>query len=321
MPPHKSDIRPELLQASREIFATWEAGDLPFSVAVERFEVLRKQALADNMPADEGQIELQLGVMQGYRGNYIASIEHFEKARDLFIRAENQPMILRCMLNLGETFRLRGNFTRARQHFHTGYKAALKLDHRELIVVARANEAQMLISQGRKDLADKMLKESLEMCAEPWEEPEAARSRKKRLDQHCEITHALATLALDSGDVDGAWDYAVMSLDSAKEMNIPLRLGYANRAIAEVMTELKGLSDERFIMDPDEYFSAAIESFREVKADGEIARTMAAHGRSLGKRGRNTSAARMLQQAMVIFTRLGMADDAAKAAEAQLKLL
>ena len=56
-------------------------------------------------------------------------------------------------------------------------------------------------------------------------------------------------------------------------------------------------------------------------AEGELAKTMYEHGRSLMRRDKKMPAARKLQQAMVIFTRLGMVDDAAKAAEAQLMVL
>ncbi len=48
---------------------------------------------------------------------------------------------------------------------------------------------------------------------------------------------------------------------------------------------------------------------------------MLAHARCLAGHGRRTTAARKLQQAMIIFTRLGMTDDAAQAAEAQLQVI
>jgi hypothetical protein len=70
--------------------------------------------------------------------------------------------------------------------------------------------------------------------------------------------------------------------------------------------------------DPDEYFRLAIDVFREMNMEAERARTVFAHARSLAHRGRKTMAVRMLQQVMVMFTDLGMVDDAAKAAQAQI---
>jgi hypothetical protein len=53
--------------------------------------------------------------------------------------------------------------------------------------------------------------------------------------------------------------------------------------------------------------------------EGDVAKTMFARGKSLVRRGKKASAAKLFQQALVIFEKLGMRDDAAKAAEAQMQ--
>jgi len=54
---------------------------------------------------------------------------------------------------------------------------------------------------------------------------------------------------------------------------------------------LKTSPDANFSAGPDYYFEAALEAFREINAEAEMARTMFAHARSLNVRGRRTTAA------------------------------
>lgn len=98
--------------------------------------------------------------------------------------------------------------------------------------------------------------------------------------------------------------------------------GYANRALAEIISvNPVPPMDKRFVNDPNVYFQAANDAFLEIHAEGEVARTIYAHALSLLRAGRQMMAARKLQLAMIIFTRLGMVDDAARAAETQLEVL
>jgi hypothetical protein len=64
-----------------------------------------------------------------------------------------------------------------------------------------------------------------------------------------------------------------------------------------------------------------LEQFKQVKAEAEVGKTLFAQGKSFAKRNRRNSAGRLFQQAIVIFTKLGMNDDAAKAAEEQLRVI
>lgn len=316
LPPQ--DISPDIAERSRAIFNDWQAGDLAYQDALEKYAQLRQSV---SRPADEAQIELQLGIMQGYRGNYDASIDHFERARELAMGVGNRGLIARSALNIGETYRLKGNFTRARQYFQASYEAAVAIGLKSLQVISRSNEAQMLISQGRYDQAENILKEFYNLSLEPWENPESENTRRRRIEQLSEISGALATIYLETAKTEAAWKYAVEALKYAQEVDIVSHIGISYRIIGLILTELGSSPDPAFVHDPDVYFNQSIEAFREVKADGEIARTMHAHGKSLGKRGKKAEGVRKLQQATIIFTKLGMVDDAGRAAQDQLKLL
>jgi len=131
----------------------------------------------------------------------------------------------------------------------------------------------------------------------------------------------MAVIHLRQGDAKAAWGQALKALEASEKSGKPLQRGYANRIMGEVITELKESPEPPLPSDPDEYFRTALAAFREINAEAELARTMYAHALSMAARGRRMIAARKLQQVMIIFTRLGMVDDAARAAEAQLSVI
>jgi tetratricopeptide (TPR) repeat protein len=292
---------------------------LPFSQAFAQIEALKKEAVAAGHLANQGGVELTIGIMQGIRANLNESIACFERARDLFEKVNNTERATVCTLNIGESYRLKGNFTQAHRYFHAAYEAAQTLSDHKSQVTALANEGQMLISMKRYDEALQALESALALGQQSWgDDP---RDERRRKDNLCEIHHALAGLYLQAGQPEKAWGHAKESLLLAQELQQAYRLGFAYRAIAEVLTDLKSPPEDGFSSDPDEYFQLAMAAFRDFKAEGELAKTMFMHGKSLAKRGKRMAGARKFQQAMVIFTRLGMVDDAAKSAEMQLEVL
>jgi tetratricopeptide (TPR) repeat protein len=313
------DVAPDFRDRYNVVFDAWQSGDITYADAVSKLDDLKKEAVLHGHLANQAGAELIMGIMQGYRANLNESIKHFENARDLFSKVNNRERVATCTLNIGESYRLKGNFTQARRFFHAAYEAASQLQDEKMQVSALTNEGQMLISMGRYEQARAALEDAHRLSKEKWsDEP---RIEASRIDNLCEIHHALAVIYLELGHALTAWEHAKKSLLIAQDIKHAYRVGFANRAIAEVLTRLGTPPDAGFSSDPDDYYQAASEAFRELKADGELARTMYAQGKSLAKRGKRMPSARKLQQAMVIFTRLGMVDDAAKAAEAQLEVL
>lgn len=315
--PH-SEVTPAVRQTCEDLLAQWRSGTLPFAEAQKRLAVLRETAQQNALPADQGYTELMEGIMHGWRGNYAASIDHFEAARSFFAQVNNRELVVRCMLNIGESQRQNGSFTRARQYFHMTNAAARDIGHIPMQVVSRSNEAQMLITLKNYGQAFKALEDCFALRDRDWSVWGLTDDRKD--DIYAEIAVAAATIALEQGTFDEAWRYALEALDTSQRIGVPLRLGMAHRMIGEILTVDEAGRRADMPDDPDEFFQRAVKAFREVNADGEIAKTLMAQGRSLAKRGIRNSAARKLQQAMVIFTKLGMVNDAAEAADLQLKL-
>ncbi len=308
-----------------QILTAWTDGSLPYADAIRQLETLKVSALEDGRAQDAAYIESRRGVIEGYRGNYPASISHFEQARDLFLRAGNRLQVLMCNLNIGETYRLKGQYNRARQYFRMGYESAVDQGYREMQVLARANEGQMLLTQGHIDMAEAMLLEAYTLSEQPFEVIEEGQSpqmvRRSWLDQRIDILQALAQIYLERGDPEQAWRFAREAHSVAGEIGSSLALGFATRAVAQAITLLGRPPEAPFAADPDAYFTQAIMAFKDINAEGEIARTLYLQGRSLARRGRATMASRKLHQAITMFSKLGMVDDAARATEEQLKLL
>ncbi len=311
-------------QQSADILTQWESGTLTYQEAIGQLIALKGEVSHEGRLEDEAFLESRIGVIEGYRGNYATGIAHFERARDLYLSANDPRQVVTCNLNIGETYRLKGNFSRALQYFRIGYEAALELGDRELQVMARANESQMMMSQGHVTQAEETLRECYGLCETPFPVPAGSTPEsiaRAQLDQRADITQALTSIYLKQGRIDDAWHFAKESYLLATELGTDLRLGFAYRALAEVITDLPTASGADFESDPDIYFTDSVARFKAVNAEGEMARTLYAQGCSLGKRGRSTLAARKLHQAMIIFSRLGMVDDAARAAEEQLRLM
>jgi tetratricopeptide (TPR) repeat protein len=302
-----------------QVFNQWQGGALSYEDALQHLESLRTETQSN--PANEASIDNTLGIMNGYRSNFDDSIRYFEHARMLYEQAGETMRVASCDLNLGETYRLTGSFTRARAYFHQAYEQGVALNAPRLQTISLTNEGQVWISLENMERATATLEKALTLSAQPWGDPETEMDAVNRADNVCEIHHALVTIRLREKSYEEAWQHALESLESARFTGRPIRVGYAFRAVADVLTELGHSPDPAFPNDPDIFYQEAIQAFQQVKADGEVAKTLLSQGMSLGRRGKKRSAGQLLQQAMANFTRLGMADDAARAGEEQLKLI
>lgn len=314
IPPETSEPSPEFNQRCIELLQQWERGELPFEQAAQDLNALKHEALTRHHLVDQGRVEQMLGYMEGYRGNLNESIHHFERARALFYQVGNTRRIAVCDMNMGESYRYKGDFSHARSLYEKAYEAFKSLDDFENEAFALCNKGQMLLSMGRLDEAFQDLSESYNLACQ------FEASVQERSGLLCELHHAMTLLYLGRQGFDQAWQEAQAAFELSSQYPHSLERGFANRAIAEVLSVWTP-PDNGFSHNPDSYFQGAAEAFREIGAEGEIARTMFAQAKSLAKRGRHMTAARKLQLAMVIFTRLGMIDDAAKAAESQLEIL
>lgn len=315
------EVDPDFRRRSGDIFRKWEGGDLSYADTLKALREMMLEAEYARNIVHQGRIENLMGILNGYRANLNQSILHFEQARKYYDEAGAQQYIAACDLNLGETYRLKGNFTKARTYFRRAYETSRELGVASTQTVALANEGQLYLSMKDRRMARQILTEALTLSQMPWEDEDTNEEFTARLDIACEIHYALATLCIQEERLQEAWDHASAAYEIAQTLKYPLRLGFAHRALGDVITVLGQAPEPSLNREPDEYYRKALEYFREIKSEGEVGKTLLNQGHSLARRGKSRRAATLYQQAMVIFTKLGMTDDAARAAEAQLSVI
>lgn len=311
--PYEQDPTAEFDQACSEVRRRWEIGELPFNDAYQALQIKHQEAVESGHLANQARSQNLMGYLQHYRGDLNASIRHYEEARALFEQIGNIGRVAQMDLNNGENYRLKGDFTRARRLYRFAYETARDQGITRIQSFASLNEGLVLIEVGQFKSALRALQEALDLMLSLGDTPQ-------RLDSVLsEIRHGMARIHLAEGNYTEAWQEAKLAFKHAEIDQERTYIALVYRLMGEIVTQIQP-KDAQF-SDPDEYFQLSLETFRGVNAEAEMARTMFAQAQSLAHRGKKTIAARKLQQVMMMFTQLGMIDDAAKAAEAQLSVL
>jgi len=310
-PPIDHEPTAEFITRCNDITFSWDRGELPFREAVTRLAICRQEAYAQNHVPNEAYAEHQLGIMQLYRGNLATSIQHSERSCDLYYQVGNRARTAVLNMNLGECYRIIGEFDHALELYHQAFVIAEATGNQRTQTMATCNEGLALLALKQPGAALKKLAEGVALAKQM--DPDAPRLANIL----CEAYAAMTTACLQEQDPQAAWQWATEAMAVVETHPQPLPRGYANSALGQVLTVLGTSPDPRFVADPDHYFRAAAEAFREVAAEAELARTTFEHALSLLARGKKTIAARKLQEVSVTFSRLGMVGDAARVAEIQ----
>jgi len=306
---------PEFNDACINAIREYLRGAVPFRETINKIESLRDHAIAENHLPNQARSEHALGYLQHYRGNLNTSIQHYEQARTLFKKVNNPTRMATMDLNQGENYRFKGDFNRALQLYRSAYQTAKDLSAVRTQTIAALNEGLVLITLEQNTSAMQTF-HHVEDLLQQWDREDSSLPGFL-----CELHHGKAVVYLRQNQLEEAWHSAQRALEIADATGEPHQRGYANRTMGEVLCQLGRTMDDDHPDDPDDYFRASGTAFREINAEAELARTMYAQALSQARRGRRTMAARKLQYVMIMFTKLGMVDDAARAAEAQLAVL
>lgn len=313
-----ADVAPtsEFEERCDKLVEKWSSGQLPYKEVLKEIAALTLNAAVRNHGADQGRVEQVVGQVESQRGNLNVGNLHFERARGFYLYIGNQTYAALCDMNIANNYRDKGDFGRALNLYEKASESFRTTGDVENEALALGCKGQALLNKGKFAAAYADLKNCLELAGT------VSSGRHERDGLLCEVHHALAQLYLRRQRNGMAWDRAISAYEISLAQPTARARGFANRAVAEVLTIAGALPfDRRFVDDADVYYQAASTAFQEVHAEGEIARTLYMQALSLSRRGRKMAAARKLQHAMIIFTRLGMVHDAAKAAQAQLEVM
>lgn len=305
-------------QRYRAVMQSWKSGEASARIARANLENLLEEAQQSGSHMNQGGVELNIGIIEGYLANFVESAHHFELARQHFAAEGAHNQVITCELNIGEVYRLQGNFARAQKFFHRAYEDAREINNQRTMANALTNEGQMWLSSGSYRKARECLNEAIEIARKPYPDENNEHIHLARLGILSEIYHALTQIALTEQELQAAWLYAKRSYEYGQEARQAMYLGYGNRAIADVITVWGEAPEATFSSNPDTYYKAALDNFRKVNMEGDIAKTFYARGNSLVKRGKKAAGAKLYQRALAIFSKLGMTDDAARVARAQM---
>jgi len=304
--PEIENPTPEFNEACTAISTQLRAGNLPFNEAVARLSVLVQRASVEGNTLNQARAEQTLGTIQLTKGNLDISIQHMQRARLLASKHYNPNRIATIDLAEGESWRFKGHFDKAIQLYRSSFEYAGQMNNTVLQTYATVNIGLALLSLARLEEAKQAFEDGLAL-SKKWENPDAA------LGPLCEIHHGFAHIHLHHHEYNQAWEEAVVAYQIALRSDDPRHSGLARRTLGDVVTHLAAVPDPNYSSNPDDYYRASIDDFRERDAEAEIMLTTFAQAVSLAKRGNHNSAARKLQQAIIAFNRLGMENDLKRA--------
>lgn len=304
---------PEFKRTCIDLQQSWTQGKMPAQEVLAAFERLQQETKQTQHRGNQAYAEWMLGFMHGSLGNLSSSIRHYERSRRLFELVNNRRRLAALDLNQGENYRNKGDYNRARYLYQMAYETARETDFLAIQTIAISNQGLILLSVGKFTEARKAFEEGYALAMQ-WTDPEDIEDRPRLL---VEIHHALATIELAHDRLKEAWQHAYSAISIAHECQFPLEMARANSIVGEVITALHTCPEPNMSSNPNDYFAAAVTLYVDMNAEVDLGRTLLAHGKSLAKQGKRNTAIRKMQQALLIFTKLGMSADAAAAADAQ----
>jgi tetratricopeptide (TPR) repeat protein len=311
------DVEPtrEFNEQCTKLITGWQQGKIAADDALQELKILAREALTDGHIANQARAEQVSAYLQHYVGNLSISIAHYDKARRLFDRVGNRRRVVIIDIGQGENYRYRGEFKRARRLYRMAYEAAEQIKDISLQSIAITNEGLTLLNMKEYAASRSALEEGLYLSEQITEDDgnyDALRT---------EIFFGLAEVALAEDKPAEAWEKAHHSLEHSNISENRHSMGLAYRVLGDALTALGTVPEDSDYQKPDDYYRAALETFKNVDAQAEVGRTIYSHALSLAKRGRRRHAAQLFREAMVTFTQLSMTADAADAADAQLQVM
>ncbi len=300
-------------------FDRWEQGELNDEELLAFLDTQKSQAQAEQRVRDLAYLESRTGIYYGKRGQAVESIEAFERSKVLYQQLDDHVHVTACNLNVGVTARLKGDFGRAIRAFEFAYESALRLNHEPLQTVALLNQAQALSELFDWQTAKACLQQCLALSEVDWT---AYDRTKKQRDSHLlEVYETLAMVALRETNYDSAWEYAKPAFELAHQTQLPEDLGKSYRLIANIISQLGESPDDIYSNDPNTYFQQALESYEQVNAIADLAKTHFEWGKSLAQREQTDQAEEHFDKALGLFSQLERSNDVARVATAKLSML
>lgn len=311
---------PEFNTRCVQLLTDWDTQRIHVHELLRRFAVLAQEAAASGQPANQGRVEHILGYIHHYLGNYDTSNEHYEKARRFYHRANNRHRLAAIYLNQGENYRLCSDWQRALELYRISIDIVEDIGDLPTLSYALTNKGLTLIQLNLLSDARASLQRAYDLSLQ-WHGKVYFDTVEEAHSIRTEVMLGLAEIALKEKAFAEAFEAACEALTNADAADEPRSRGLAYRMLGNVLTYFAASNVTGIPTDPDSSYELSLAAFRQMEAQGEIGLTLSAYAHSLAARGDKQRAIYLYRQALVIFTRLGMTYDAARVADAQMKIL
>jgi tetratricopeptide (TPR) repeat protein len=245
-----------------------------------------------------GNIHKDLGRFAQAEECYREALEHQRHVNDRRGEAET-------LAALGALSFDRGDLDKAFGPWEAGLRIAEEIGAIPTEVLLRIQLGALLLTSDRLPEARKHLEEAMSLAQDIDE---------KR--QQSEAARNLGLIALRQGRMDEAHQLTRRALDLAEPAGLRQEAGRALLAIAEVRARAtggrgsgvhSGVIDTVGAAPADTYYVRAVELFRELGNESELARALERHGRHRLERGDKENARRLLAEARALYEKVGSA--------------
>lgn len=290
------------------ILEAWQTGSLSYKDAIEKLMLFSGNAAAQGHPLEEGSAELALGSLLHFRGNLSRSFHHLMRARSLYSLAVHQNGMAYADLLQAQNYAYTGHIRMATSVFHTVYEIASSTGNDILKAEAAVQEGIALLSVSKSSAALNQLEHALTQVKALPEGPYRNQLLVKTYD-------ALAETNLAQRRPENAWAEALNGWSISKQDHSTLVKGYAHRAIGRVIMSLNGSPyPPEFDDDATKYLQTAVNAFNQADNEPEMARTNFLLAKCYAANRQHSQARQLMQKTLLLFTRLGMVEDADHAA-------
>ncbi len=299
----------------RTVVEAWQAGSLSYKDAIETLTIYSGNAAAKGHPLEEGCAELALGSLFHFRGNLSVSFRHVMRARSLYSLAVERNGMACAELIQARNYAYTGYTRMATTVFHSAYEIACTTGNETLKAEAAVCEGTTFLRAGKSSTALSQLDYALVLVKALPEGDQRAMLLTKTYE-------ALTETYLAQRSPETAWTEALNCWSVAHQYQTQVVQAYANRAVGQVIMTLNGSPyPPEFDDDATTYLNSAINAFKLADMEPEMARTKFLLAQYFAATKRHSIAFQLMQKTTLLFTRLGMVEDADQAAHFCARML
>ena len=224
--------------------------------AAGHYEQAREASLGADSLDGEAIALLNLGAIDGQRGDLGRAAKHFEEALEIYQKSGSRKGEAGALGNVGIVYRLQGDLTLARSYTERALEIGREISYNYGLAQFLSNLGLISLDEGDNETAERLLTESLDI-------------HRRLGSKHGEAQTLgnLGNVYAAAGDVSKASESFKKSAELHAE--IRNRLDYANSIASLALLEAKSGSLE----DACRLFKEALKTFEDVGAEREITKT------------------------------------------------